>query len=89
MPRGRLTEAYVQEAAVAWLESHYRDMMDPSAIEKATQMGVAQTSPYGRGRADGLVAMLLRDGRVYTASVEAKWCGLARAMSGCSRMAVL
>ena len=72
MPRGRLTEKYVQEKALSWLESHYAHQAGVRAVHHVTQTWVVAGSKLGSGRADGLVASLMDDGTVNTASLEAK-----------------
>ena len=65
-PRG---EKYVQRVAVEWLASHNADQARVRAVRTETETRVVAGSKLGSGRADGLVASLMDDGTVYTASL--------------------
>ncbi len=72
MPRGRLNEKYVQQAALKWLASYYADLAGVRAVQAEKETMVSANSKLGSGRADGLVASLMPDGTVRTAALEAK-----------------
>ena len=72
MPRGYLSEKHVQRVAVNWLASHFQSWSDAKAIVSEMEVVVDAQTKFGRGRADGLVALQLSDGSVYTAALEAK-----------------
>ncbi len=72
MPRGRLNEKYVQRTAVNWLESHYRAQQDVQGVIGEMEVGVRSKSELGSGRADGLIVAQRTDGKIHTASLEAK-----------------
>jgi hypothetical protein len=68
----RLTEKYVQEAAVKWLAGHYEESKGAQAIVCESEVGVDSRTGLGSGRADGLAVAALPDGSVHVGSVEAK-----------------
>ena len=68
----RRCEKHVQKVAVEWLASFYADRAGVRAVHTETETRVVAGSKLGSGRADGLVASLMDDGTVYTASLEAK-----------------
>ena len=72
MPRGHLTEKYVQRAAVEWLEERLRTAYNTRAVVGEREVVVRPGTKLGSGRADGLVAARLQDGYTYTAAIEAK-----------------
>src|SRR3712207_4095992 len=72
MPRGRLNEKHVQQAAVNWLASYYRDKVNVQAAVAEKEVVVRAKSKLGWGRADGLIAAQKTDGTVHTAALEAK-----------------
>ena len=72
MPAGRLNERTVQEAAAAWLQAQFAARPDVIATTAKLEARVRGDCTQGWGRADGLVAALLHDRTVYTASFEAK-----------------
>jgi len=63
---------HVQRAAVNWLASYYEDKVGVQAVRAETEVAVRADSKLGSGRADGLVAALMADGSLYTATLEAK-----------------
>jgi hypothetical protein len=72
MPSGHLNERYVKHAAVEWLANYYTIQLNPKAVVPATEVGVRKNSSYGKGRADGLITVLLDNGIIHTISMEAK-----------------
>lgn len=72
MPRGRLNEKYVQQAAVDWLTCHYKHRFGVRSVVPEMEVMVQAKNKMGFGRADGLVASLLPNGIVFTAALEAK-----------------
>ncbi len=72
MPCGRLTERYVQEFAIVWLEAQFRERTEVQAVVGVPEVRVRAAAKLGRGRADGLVAAELNDGNIHIASIEAK-----------------
>lgn len=72
MPRGKLSEKYVQREAVNWLASYYMSKVSIRKVDTYFEKRVKEGCLYGLGRADGLIVILHEDERVYTASVEAK-----------------
>jgi hypothetical protein len=64
MPRGRLSEIYVQNVAIKWLASYYQQKPEVQVVLPQAEVGVSSKSKLGRGRADGLIAVLLSDGSV-------------------------
>jgi hypothetical protein len=58
MPKGHLTERYVQKAAVEWLEERYNNNVDFQAVVAFQEVVVHKNSNLGNGRADGLIASL-------------------------------
>ena len=68
----RLTEKYVQKAALRWLTTQCEQRDDIEAVVSETEVGVKKISKLGRGRADGLIVAKLSDGAIYTVSLEAK-----------------
>ena len=72
MPRGRLNEKHVQQVALKELAFHYGGKSGVRAVVAKPEVRVSKHSKLGFGRADGLVASLMPDGTVYTATLEAK-----------------
>ena len=72
MPRGMLTERYVQKVAIDWLEGHYQSLYQPRSIVGNKEMVVRPGTKIGSGRADGLIVAKLHDGRILAAALEAK-----------------
>jgi hypothetical protein len=72
MPRGRLNEKHVQDAAIKWLAAHYTITLSAKVVAAESEVVVSSKTKLGSGRADGLIAARLPDGTIYTASVEAK-----------------
>lgn len=72
MPRGQLSERYVQRVAVWWLEERLRTTCNARAVAGELEAVVRVGTKLGSGRADGLVAARMPDGYVYTAALEAK-----------------
>jgi hypothetical protein len=72
MPPGRLNEKYVQRVAVDRLAAHYASRPDVLSVLSEREVVVRYDSELGSGRADGVVAVVLSDGSVYTAALEAK-----------------
>lgn len=71
MPRGRLSERYVQKAAIKWLTSYY-GQSDIQVVVSEKEVRVKSKDNLGSGRADGLIVAQFSDGTIYTASLEAK-----------------
>lgn len=67
---GRLSERYVQDVALEYLEGYYLDKY--SIFNIAAQKEVIVKKEYGGGRADGLIVIQTQQNPTYTASVEAK-----------------
>lgn len=72
MPRGRLSEKHVQQVAINQLAAHYQARSDTQAVIAEKEVVVRAGTKLGRGRADGLLVSLRRDGTIYTAALEAK-----------------
>ena len=72
MPRGHLNERYVQEVAIQWLANYYLQNKHAKAIVTVMEARVSRKSKVGYGRADGLIVSQLVDGKIFTASLEAK-----------------
>src|SRR5215212_12174449 len=72
MPRGRLNEKHVQRVALEQLALRYESKAGVQAVVAEPEVRVSKHSKLGFGRADGLVASLMPDGTVYTATLEAK-----------------
>lgn len=72
MPRGKLNESYVKQTAVKWLHDHYNNSLDAQTIVSGMEAWVRKNRPEGTGRADGLIAAKLKNGNLYTISIEAK-----------------
>jgi hypothetical protein len=72
MPRGRLTERYVRDAALKWLVSYYDKKQIFQGVISQREVGVSKRNKLGYGRADGLIVAQLEDGKIFTASLEAK-----------------
>jgi hypothetical protein len=72
MPRGRLTESYVQGAALAWLAGYYAALPDVQAVIHRQEVVVRGGRKQRRGRADGLVIMQRAGHSPYVAALEAK-----------------
>ncbi len=70
MPRGNLTEKYVQQTALKKLKAHYQPRF-PAAIA-CQEVGVFKKCNLGRGRADGLIVAQSAVGQIFIASFEAK-----------------
>lgn len=66
----KLTERYVQDCALNHLEEYYKAKNPEAQIFARTEL--VTTYKKKRGRADGLVAFKSKNGRIYTASLEAK-----------------
>jgi hypothetical protein len=62
----------VQGVAVDRLASHYAGRPDVLSVLSETEVVVRIDSALGSGRADGVVAVLMSDGCIYTAALEAK-----------------
>jgi hypothetical protein len=68
----RLTEKYVQKAALRRLTTQYEQRHNIEVVVSETEVGVKNVSKLGCGRADGLIVAKLSDGAIYTVSLEAK-----------------
>ena len=70
-----LSESRVLETALKWLTTdHYQKELDIRSIRRKHEAEVSKNALVGgRGtRADGLIAAVLADGTIFTASLEAK-----------------
>lgn len=61
-----------KKVAIHQLASHYRHKFCAQTLVHETEVRVRIGDELGFGRADGLVAVLLSDGTIFTASLEAK-----------------
>ncbi len=66
----RLTEKYVQNAAIKHLEEYYKNKCNPGKIICIKEAGVNYKGKTGR--ADGLIAFKSGEQKYFTASLEAK-----------------
>lgn len=70
MPKGRLSEHHVQEAALHFLKSFYQQ--ERGAEHVVARKEVVVKPEFGRGRADGLVTFAQPEGGTFVVSLEAK-----------------
>lgn len=72
MLRGNISEKYVKDTATNWLVSYYKEKQDFQAVISQNEVGVSRRNKLGYGIADGLIVAQKPDGKVFTASLEAK-----------------
>lgn len=70
MAKGRLSEKYVQDAALEFLEKYYFEKVSPVIIHSRKEVVVKKE--YGGGRADGLIVMQKPNDELFVVSMEAK-----------------
>lgn len=72
MPRGKLSEKYVQNVGLEYLKEYYIRKYKKESIFARKEVKVKKK--YGGGRADGLISFKDNEGRIFVVSMEAKSC---------------